>query len=759
MRANLRVPLNAVVALAAASLILPADSAAGILTARAAAGPASAASLAVIRDPAALVNPFIGTGGSGHVFPGADVPFGMLQWSPDTADRPEGGGYSAHSDEITGFSLTHLSGVGCSAAGDVPVLPTTGDSIEPAAADAFSHAAQNAQAGYYAVRLANGTDVRLTATTRTGIAQFSFPAGQRGNLIFKLGDSQQGDLTETFGTDSSTEVQGSVTSASFCGRGAGRGRTYTLYFRMRFSRPASQNGTYSGGAYVSFPPGVPVIAKVGISYVSAAGAAANLSREDSGWSFAAIKVAAQRRWNALLDRIQVAGGTTAQRAVFYTALYHSLLSPSVFSDDSGQYTGADGKVHTVDAGQTAEYTNFSGWDIYRTQAPLEALLDPAAAGGAAQSLLDSYDQTGMLPRWPAYGSDAYTMVGDPADAVIAGYYAFGATGFDASAALAAMIRQGTHASDVRPGLHYLSNPGYLPSDGSYGCCNYQGPVATTLEYDTDDFAISAFAAALGDTSAVPEFRDRAQSWQNLLNPVSGLMQPRLASGKWAAGFSPVSQAGFVEGDSGQYTGMVPFNLAGLTAAEGGRAAMARYLNRELKHIAASVTGPTANLADEPSIELPFEYDYVGRPYETQRTVRAIQDQLWTDSAGGIPGNDDLGAMSAWYVWSALGLYPMTPGTATLALGSPLFSKTVIMLPSGQNLTIVGTAAATAAPYVQSATWDGTSWDRAYAPGSAITAGGTLDFRLGRTAHTSWAAAPADAPPSYPAISPVSTAGG
>ncbi len=501
------------------------------------------------------------------------------------------------------------------------------------------------------------------------------------------------------------------------------------------------------GAYVTFPAGAPVLAKVGISYVSVANAAANLAAEDPGWSFVSTQTSAQSQWNALLGKIAITGGSLAQRVVFYTALYHSLLAPSVYSDDNGQYTGAGGHVQELTAGQTAEYTNVSGWDTYRAQAQLEALLDPSAASGAAQSLVNSYEQTGMLPRWQAYGRESYVMVGDPADALLADYYAFGARGFDFHTALAAMISQATTPGNIRPGLDYLDNLGYLPEDGSYGCCNYHGPVATTLEYDTDDFAISALANALGDTSGTA-FRKRAHDWASLLNPNSALMQPRLADGSWRPGFSPTSGTGFVEGDSWQYTGMVPFDLAGLAAAMGGKAVLTRYLNQVLSGFSSGGNGTTANMGNEPSIELPWEYDYVGKPYATQRAVRSIQNRLWSDSAGGIPGNDDLGAMSAWYVWSALGMYPMTPGTATLALGSPLFRRAVIDLGAGRTLGIVGTDASAGRAYVRSATWNGATWSRAYAPAAAITDGGTLDFRLGSSPARGWARRAADAPPSY-----------
>jgi predicted alpha-1,2-mannosidase len=678
--------------------------------------------------------------------------------------------------------------------------------VRPAAHAYYRRSRQEAQAGYYSVHLGGGIRVRLTATTRTGLAQFSFPARRRGKLIFKLTGSQNGDSAVTFRRVSATLVQGSVTSRN---ASCGETKPYTLYFSMRFSRPATGNGTFSAsagkhtvalhpgvgslsvtargrlrlpptvptgapdphghpayhgklppgaglrpnlsgpaGAYVTFPAGAPVLAKVGISYVSVANAAANLTAEDPGWNFSAVQATAQAQWNALLGKIALTGGTHKQRVIFDTALYHALLAPSMFSDDNGRYAGADGRVHRLAAGQTADYTSFSGWDIYRAQAQLEALLDPAAASGAAQSLVNAYDQTGRLPRWQAYGRETYIMVSDPADAILADYYAFGARQFDVSAALAAMIRQASTPGNIRPGLDYLNSLGYLPEDGTYGCCNSYGPVATTLEYDTDDFAISALASARGNAAARERFRERAHDWHNLLNPASKLMQPRLADGNWQPDFSPTSKTGFVEGDSWQYTGMVPFDVAGLAAAKGGKAAMAGYLNRVLSGFKSGDDGRTANMGNEPSIELPWEYDYVGKPYATQRAVRTIQDRLWRDSVGGIPGNDDLGGMSAWYVWSALGMYPMTPGTATLALGSPLFPRAVIDLGSGRSLRIVGAGASPGRPYVRSATWDGTSWNRAYVPAKAITAGGSLDFRLGASPARSWASRAADAPPSY-----------
>ncbi|MFD5521134.1 lectin [Streptomyces sp. NPDC127066] len=772
----------------------------------------AAGEAALVASPATVVNPFIGTSNEANDFPGADVPFGMVQWSPDTPSRPPGGGYEYNDSSITGFSLTHIAGPGCGAAGDVPVLPTVG-AVNTGATDAFSHTNESASAGSYKVALNNQVTTELTTTTRSGMARFTFPATSQANLIFKLTGSQNGSSSTQFTKVSNTEVSGQVTSGRFCGAG----NTYTVYFDMVFDQPFASQGSSvaktsaatpanprtasknaaekpnrpvlhgktptaaapktakdsaspeaaASNGYVTFnTTGNPVVqAKVGISYVSVANATANRAAENAGWDFNATRTAAQDAWNSALGKIRIAGGTAAQQQTFYTALYHSLLHPNVISDTNGQYYGFDGRTHTVDSGHKAAYANYSGWDIYRSQAQLEALVAPQVASDTAQSMVDDYAQTGIFPKWSENNGESYVMVGDPADAIIADYYAFGARDFDTTTALADMVRQASTTNNDRPGLNYLNSPGYMPHDGSYGCCNFYGPVATTLEYNTADFAVSALAGALGDTNNQKTYANRAQNWRNVLNPASGFVEPRNASGSWTGGFDPTSGTDMVEADSWIYTGMIPFNIAGLARAKGGNTAMGHYLDTVLR----SYTGDKgyAWVGNEPSIELPWEYDYIGQPYKTQGTVRAIQQQIWANTPGGLAdGNDDLGAMSAWYVWSALGMFPETPGTADLALGSPLFTQAVITLPSGKTLTINGNGAADNAPYVQSATWNGSAWNNAYAPTSAITAGGTLTYTLGTSANTSWATAASAAPPSYagdttapasPRIGPITSA--
>jgi predicted alpha-1,2-mannosidase len=780
------------VAGALGALTAAALAAAGLCTPAA----AQAKPAALVTAPAALVNPFIGTSNAADDFPGADVPFGMVQWSPDTPSRPDGGGYEYKDSSITGFSLTHIAGPGCGAGGDIPVLPTVG-AVNTGATDGFSHADESASPGAYQVKLSNGVTTELTATTRSGMARFTFPSSTQSNLVFKLTGSQNGDSATQFTKVSSTEVSGQVTSGKFCGAG----NSYTVYFDMVFDRPFATEGTAAAtaapktaapttgaGKNTAEKPGHPVLhgaapkasgatsgsgaasgasptaaanngyvtfdttsdavvqAKVGISYVSAANAVANRTAENAAWDFDATRTAAQDSWNSLLGKVQIAGGTADQQTVFYTALYHSLLHPNVISDTNGQYPGFDGKVHTVDSGHSAAYANYSGWDIYRSQAQLEALVDPQAASDTAQSMVDDYAQTGQFPKWSEDNGESYVMVGDPADEIIADYYAFGARDFDTSTALKDLLAEAQNTNNDRPGLNYLEQLGWLPSDGSYGCCNFYGPASTTLEYNAADFALSALAGSLGDTADQSALATRAQDWHNLYNSASGFIQPRDASGAWTGSFSPTSGDNFVEGDSWQYTPMVPFNVQGLATAMGGDSKLASFLDTDL----SSLTGADGytDLGNEPSLNIPWEYDYVGQPYKTQATVRKVQDQIWTDAPSGLAGNDDLGEMSSWYVWSALGMYPETPGTADLALGSPMFTTAQITLPSGKTLTLDGNGAADNAPYVQSATWNGSAWNNAYLPTAALTSGGTYAVTLGTSADTSWASGASAAPPSY-----------
>ncbi|GAA3806560.1 GH92 family glycosyl hydrolase [Streptomyces coacervatus] len=720
---------------------------------------AGAARAVAVTDPASLVNTYIGTGGNGDfsagdTFPGADLPHGMLQWSPDTTSRPKGGGYNYADSAVSGFSLTHVSGVGCDAAGDLPILPVVGSrGSDPASTtETFSHANEAAAPGSYSVGLGNGTNVALTTTTHAGIGQFTFPSSTQSSLLLKIQDTQTPYASSTLALTGGNTVTGSITSTGFCEDTT----PITLYYAITFDHPFTATGTFTGGEYLTFDTtgSRTVEARAGISYTSVAAAAANRDAEVTGKTFASVKAAASAAWTSELSKIAVTGGTKDQQAVFYTALYHASLFPAVISDADGSYRGFDGAVHTVGSGHTAKYADFSTWDTYRSQAQLTALLDPSAASDMAQSIVDDYQQGGTLTKWGMETAETHIMVGDSAVPQLADYYAFGARTFDTSTALSAMVKEQTTNTDVTPGVTYLDSFGYLPTNSLYGCCHEYATTSTQLEYDTDDFALSVFAGELGDTATQKKFRDRAQDWRNIFNTSSGYLQPRHSNGRWMDGFNPklitgTSSNDFAEGDAFTYTPMIPFNIAELASSEGGNASMASYLDSVLSGYQGlgSVIGTQSNMGNEPSIGLPWEYDWVGRPYKTQSTVRAVQDQLWTNTAGGLPGNDDLGEMSAWYVWSALGLYPEIPGTADLAIGSPLFTSAIVTA-GGHTLTVNAPAAADGSPYVQSLGLNGTSWSKAYLPASYLAASTKLDFTLASSPNTSWAAAASDAPPSY-----------
>ncbi len=435
---------------------------AGVLAAQSPA--AVAAQLpSLVTDPTALVNPFIGTGAGDAVvgpvnnFPGASAPFGMVAWSPDTTSRPAAGGYSYTDSSTIGLSVTHVNGAGCGIAGDLPILPTVGDigTNPTATTEPFSHANESASPGAYSTTLGTGTSavgVHLATTTRAGLGSFTYPANSAANVLFKVSDSQSSVTASNVSIVGDDEVTGSITEGGFCDMP----NSSTVYFAAKFNRPFSAEGTWNGstvtaggttssglnnGAYVSFDTSsdATVGMQVSISYVSTANAESNIGAELHGWNVASVANQTRELWRKLLDEVQVGGGTHDQQVEFYTALYHAMLDPSTFSDANGQYLGMDGKVHRTTRGQ-AQYTTFSGWDIYRDEVPLLATIAPAQTSAMAQSLVNDAEQGGWLPKWQVAGGYTDMMGGDAADAIIAEAYAFGARNFDTGAALTAMLK-------------------------------------------------------------------------------------------------------------------------------------------------------------------------------------------------------------------------------------------------------------------------------------------------------------------------------
>ena len=743
---------------------------------------------------AALVNPFMGTGVGGksvgeiHAFPGADLPFGMMQWGPDTApQRAAGGGYLAGSTALTGFSLTHLSGPGCPVFGDVPVLPAVGSL--PAAPEralaSFAAANQVAKPGSYAVTLTQPhVRVELGVTTHTGLARFTFPRATEANLLLKVADSANGAQGAQARIVGDREVEGSVVSGHFCDTPG----TYRLSFDARFDRPfthvtawrdarlipgaRSVDGQHSGIALTfDTTDGKPVLMKVGISFVSVGNAVANLETENRGWDLAAVTAAATNRWNALLGRIAIDGGTPSEQRTFASALYHSLLHPNVFSDDNGQYLGFDNRVHTTK--DRVQYANFSGWDVYRSQIPLVALLAPHEASDMMQSLVNDAAQGGFLPKWPLANFETAEMNGDSADAIIAGVYAFGAHGFDARAALRAMVKGATTVGagmgwDVaRQDLDEYMSRGWVQGDRrDRTSLDYTIGGSETLEYAIDDFAIAQLASALGDAATAATFRARAENWRHLVDPATRYLAARRADGSFPPGpafqESPlpgIGQDGWEEGNAIQYSWSVPQDLSGLFAAMGGNRAVVQRLDAFFARLDTSRKQPYDWAGNEPALGIPWEYDAAGAPSRTQDVVRRIAS-LYSDTPNGEPGNDDLGALASWYVWAAIGLYPETPGRATLFMSTPLFSHVAITLPDGRQLVLDAPGTSAQDRYVQSVSATGISspphacgsspvWQCAWLPASVLTTGAHLAFTLAAQPSPTWATSPAAAPPSGP----------
>ena len=786
-------------------------------------------------DLAALVNPLIGTAAGGNTFPGAVLPFGMFSWSPETtrgdASRPAApGGYHYDFPRIRGFSLTHLSGTGCrGASGDIPFMPYTGEmSASPSSDDKnavyasnFTHADELASPGSYRVRLESGVDVQLAATTRSGAGRFTFPADRPAVMLVRTSDTQIGSSDAEITIDGATRtITGSVTSGNFCGylSPAGRRSYYTLHFVAVFDRPFATTGTWQdaelragttsarggttygtegfpppgkgSGGYVTFAPGSTVNLRVGISYVSLANARRNLEEEQpANATLESVSRDARGAWNRMLGRIEIGGGTDTERRIFYTALYHSLLHMNVFSDVNREYRGFDGKTYRTQDPRRVQYANFSGWDVYRSQVQLVALLDPTIASDMAQSLLNqATSNNGVWDRWTHNSGATAVMEGDASPPAVASMAAFGARDFDMKGALASLKRAATVPTPLdlsntgcnvmcqgqRPSLDKWLSIHYIPT-----VSNAWGGAGETLEDATADFALAQLARMTGDTTTHDQFVARSDYWRNIFNPAptivqspnrgrrggdtpappdtekpqpGGYIQNRNEDGSWPD-LDPAASRGFAEGSAVQYTWMVPFNLRGLIDAMGGtekaNARLDAFFKRPDGTWALTRSGGLhAELSNEPSIATPYVYLYTGQPYKAQEIVRYVQNTLWRDAPNGIPGNDDLGAMSSWFVWTAMGLYPGIPGRSELFVTTPLFPRIVVHRGPGRTITIEAPGASGTTPYVQSLTVNGRPSAQAWLPERFVLNGGRLQFAVSSAPAAAWGSRPDDQPPSF-----------
>ncbi|MFF8651028.1 GH92 family glycosyl hydrolase [Streptomyces griseoluteus] len=731
-----------------------------------------------------LVNPFIGTQNEGNTYPGAAVPFGMVQLSPDTGHNT---GYDYAQDHIRGFSLVHLSGVGCGLGGDLPVLPTTGDVTTTDYAKyaaRFSHDDESASPGYYRVGLDSGIEAELTATARTGVQRYTFPATDKANVLLNAGQSLYTKVaTEVEILDDHT-VRTRLTGRGFCQDTV----PYTLYTVTRFDRPFTAHGTWTGstvtdgaktgadGAYLRFDTHEDrtVEATTALSYVDARGALGNL-RAEGGRSFDAVRDAARRSWEDRLDDVRAHGGSDTLRRTFYSSLYRSFLAPNIGSDTDGRYTGWDQRIHRT-RGFTY-YQNWSLWDTYRTQSQLLSLLAPREARDMAISVIRIDEESGWLPKW-GYGTvETNIMTGDPVTPFLTNAYQQGLLHGWEERAYRALRKNadGVPPADS-PAVGREANREYL-ADGfapyvkdrphaKPGDSDYDHGASATLEYALSDAMLSRMARDLGHRADADRYAARAQNYRRIFDPSTGFFRARDASGAFTGPADPAKSEGFHEGTSWQYQWLVPQDLPGMVDLVGGKQAANDRLDSFFAYDRLTedpaktarevwVNGPydyynadKYNPQNEPDLIAPYTYLSTGQPWKTTDVVHAALT-LFTDGPTGMTGNDDLGTMSAWNVLSSIGVFPVQPGYDTWGLSTPVFDRVDLTLdrryyPHGTlTITAPGTSADTR--YVQSARLDGAAYGRTYLTTEALRTHRSLSFTVGST-PSSWGTGADAGPP-------------
>ncbi|HTV62190.1 MAG TPA: GH92 family glycosyl hydrolase [Verrucomicrobiae bacterium] len=716
--------------------------------------------------------PMVGTDIHGHVYPGATVPFGLVQLSPDT--RTEGwdacSGYHYTDSTIEGFAHTHLTGTGATCLGDVLLMPTIGDIHLDAGtpgdgyASKFSHSQEEATPGYYRVFLQTpGVTAELTASARCGFHRYTFPASDQSHFILDLVHGiGNGPVEAGLQVENQNTVSGYRISDGWGGHRA-------VYFVMEFSKPFDSFGIEQDGrrlaadardadgknvkAFFNYKTAANevVLVKVGISGTGIDGARKNLAAEIPNWNFDRVRAAAVRQWEKVFDAVQIKTFDPHIQKTFYANLYLSSLAPTLFNDVDGTYRGYDQKNHTNADFQN--YTTFSIWDIYRAEWPLLQLLQPGRVNDMVQSLLSEYPQLGQhtTPIWPLWGNETWCMVGYHSVDMIAAAYLDGFRGFDAEAAYEQM--RDTAMQD-RSGLADYKRLGYVASTPGRQATSW------TLEYTVDDWCIARMAESLGHADDAKMFYQRAANYRNLFDRTTDFFRGRTADGKWRFPFSPIGLVGdeYTEADAWQYAFAVQQDVPGMIALYGGDEGFIQKLD-------ALFTEDSTVDSDDPDISgligqdsqgdeqchhVPYLYDYAGAPWKTQLRAREIMSTLYGDTPQGQCGNVDCGQMAAWYVLSALGIYPMNPDSGIFAIGSPVVSRAVIHLDRdmyhGHTFTVIADNNSADNIYVQSATLNGKPLTRPWITRVEIISGGTLRMVMGPDPNPNWGSALADRPP-------------
>lgn len=696
------------------------------------------------------VDQYIGTGFHGHVFVGANVPFGAVQLGPTNISKGWDwcSGYHISDSTIIGFQHTHLSGTGIGDLGDISFMPTTGSVIvnkgtlaNPSSGyfSLFSHKDEIVKPGYYAVKLKKyNIRAELTASTRVGYHRYTYPAGEQANIIIDL---TEGVADRT--TDAYIKQKDKYTIEGYR-FSRGWAADQRIYFTAVFSKPIEKFAVYDSTALkqgveinsknarcaLTFAKSnVPekVEIKVGISPVSCANALQNIKAEIPGWNFNLTATNADLAWNKELGRITIKADSLSQLKKFYTALYHTMIAPSTFNDVNGEYWGTDKKVHKD--GSFKNLTTFSLWDTYRSANPLYTIMQPDRVPDMINTMLNIYKQQGRLPVWHLMANETNTMVGNSAVPIIVDAYLKGFKGFDANLAYEAVKK--TQMQDLR-GLKYVKELGFIPADSS------RESVAMGLEYSINDWCIAQMAKKLGKMNDYQYFSGRATNYQKYFDPQSRFMRGKVSADTWRTPFSPFESRhekdDYTEGNAWQYTWLVPQDVEGLITLLGGEKPFIKKLdslfvvNGDLgaEH-SPDISGLIGQYAhgNEPSHHITYLYAYVGQPWKTADKVRYILNNFYTTKADGIIGNEDVGQMSAWYVLSSLGFYPVNPANGNYVFGSPNINSAVIQLPSGKSFTITVKNNSANNRYISSMVLDGKPYSKNYLKHTDLVAGGTV----------------------------------
>jgi len=728
------------------------------------------------KSPVDYVNPLIGTAEHGHVYPGATVPFGLVQLSPDTRDGSWDGcsGYHYSDSSIMGFSHNHLTGTGCADLGNILLIPTVGPlKLIPGAHPGegyrarFSHADEVARPGYYSVLLPDyQVKVELTATARAGFHRYTFPATADGHVVV---DVQHGVGNSVI--QSELTIENDHTASGFR-KSNGWGGSKTYFFVLEFSRPFDASGVAQvdqdvagktttgkqtkGHFDFKTKAGEQILVRVGLSTVSVEGARNNLRTEIPNWNFDAVAKAASKQWNDALGVMDAKTGDDNLKQTFYTSLYHTMLAPTLLSDVDGQFRGPDGAVHQ--ASGYNYYTELSLWDTFRAENPLLTLVQPGRVNDLVNTMLTHFQLFGQntLPVWPEGGRETWCMIGNHAIPVIADAYLKDFRNYDASEALNDMIAS---TEKNREGLKDYRTRGFIPTGKGVQS------VSKVLEYAYDDSCIARLAKALGKDDLAEKYAARSQNWTNVFDPSTGFMRGRLADGSWVTPFgtkeiNSINFNEYTEANAWQYNLFVPHNVSGLIACLGGDDKFTARLDEMFDtqetipnlSMIPDVTGVIGMYAqgNEPVHHVAYLYNYAGQPWKTQARVRQVAGMLYTNTPGGICGNDDCGQMSAWYVFTALGFYPVDPVSGVYIMGSPLLDKVTLHLDSrfatGRAFTLVAKHNSPENKYIQSATLNGNAITRSWIKHSEITAGGKLVLTMGPAPNKDFGSAPADRPP-------------